>query len=69
MVLLGIIGEFLAVIVLIVAITLQIHNNADLGNILVSGGAVLFAIFTKIKLLGYEWDDLHKQRSKGRGRR
>lgn len=68
MVLLGIIGEFTAIVVLIVAITLQFHHSADVGNILVSIGAVLFAVFTKVKLIGYEWDDLHNRRGKGRGR-
>ena len=68
MVYVGIIGQSIAAVVLIVAVTLQVSNNADIGNLIVSIGAVLFAIFTKIRLVGYEWDELitrgKKRRSK-----
>lgn len=66
--LLGIVGEFVAAIVLIVAVTLQIQNKVDISNTLVSVGAILFAIFTKIKLVGYEWDDINSARNKRRSR-
>lgn len=66
--LLGIVGEFVAAIVLIVAVTLQINNKVDVSNMLVSIGAILFAIFTKIKLVGYEWDEMLSGQKKRRGR-
>lgn len=67
MIYLGIIGECVAAIVLIIAVTLQIHHRADIGNLIVTIGAVLFAIFTKIRLLGYEWDELiSKGKKKGK---
>jgi len=57
MVYLGIIGQTIAAIVLIVAVTLQVSEQADVGHLLATLGAVLFAVFTKIRLIGYEWDD------------
>ena len=66
MVYLGIIGQSIAAIVLIVAVSLQVSNNADIGNLVVSIGAVLFALFTKIRLIGYEWDEVI---AKGKRRR
>lgn len=68
MVYLGIIGQTIAAIVLIVAVTLLVHQRADPGNILVSIGAVLFAVFTKIRLIGYEWDDFLSSNRKKRRR-
>ena len=67
MVYLGIIGQSVAAIVLIVGVTLQIESMADLGNLTVSIGAVIFAVFTKIRLVGYEWDEaINKGRKKRR---
>jgi len=66
MVYLGIIGEVLAAVLLIIGVTLQVQNGADIGNLIVSVGCGVFAIFTKIKLMGYEFDDLI---SRGRKRR
>lgn len=68
MVYLGIIGQTIAAIVLIVAVTLLVHQRADPGNILVSIGAVLFAVFTKIRLIGYEIDEMITKGKKKRRR-
>jgi len=69
MIYLGIVGQSIAAIVLIVAVTLQVSSNVDIGNLCVSIGAVLFAIFTKIRLIGYEYDEMITKRRKGRGRK
>ena len=67
MIYIGIIGQSVAAIVLIVGVTLQIESMADLGNLTVSIGAVIFAVFTKIRLIGYELDEaIQKGRKKGR---
>ena len=67
MVYLGIIGQTIAAVLLIVGVTLQLHNGAALSNIIVSGGGLVFAIFTKIRLLGYEWDEMINKGRKKRG--
>ena len=67
MIYIGIIGQTIAAIVLIIGVTLQIHHTADWGHLTVSIGAVIFAVFTKIRLLGYEWDEaIQKGRKKRR---
>jgi len=67
MVYLGIIGQTIAAVLLIVGVTLQLQNGAALSNIIVSGGGLVFAIFTKIRLLGYEWDEMINKGRKKRG--
>ncbi len=63
----GIIGQAIAAIVLIVGVTLQLQSTADWGHLTVSIGAVIFAVFTKIRLVGYEWDEaINKGRKKRR---
>jgi hypothetical protein len=64
---LGIIGESVAAIMLIIGVTLQIQNGGDIAHLCVSIGAGIFAIFTKIRLVGYEWDEvINKHRKKKR---
>jgi len=66
MIYIGIIGQTIAAIVLIVGVTLQLQTAADWGHLTVSIGAVIFAVFTKIRLVGYEWDEAIQKNKKKR---
>ncbi len=58
MVYLGIIGQSVAAILLIIGVTLQVQSGAELSHVLVAAGGLVFGLFTKIRLVGYEWDEL-----------
>ena len=58
MIYLGIIGQSIAAVLLIIGVTLQIANGDAAAHIIVTLGAVIFSIFTKIRLIGYEWDEV-----------
>ncbi len=68
MVYLGIIGQSVAAILLIVGVTLLVQSGASLSHVLVSAGGLVFGLFTKIRLIGYEWDELIAHNKKRRKR-
>ena len=64
MVYIGIIGQYVAALFGVVGLTLMINNHAPWPYILMTACAVIFAIFTKIRLLGYEKDEYERNRGR-----
>ncbi len=54
MVYLGIIGQFAAAVLSVSGLTLMISQHAPWPYILMTGSAIVFSVFTKIRLIGYE---------------
>jgi len=50
----GVIGQWTACIALAAGIAIEIHYQADLGFLSITIGSVLFALATKVKVIGKE---------------
>jgi len=50
----GVIGQWTACIALAAGIAIEIHYRADLGFLSITIGSVLFALATKVKVIGKE---------------
>jgi len=66
MIIAGIIGQWLASLLLGTGIAIEIIAQADLGFLAITIGSAIFGIANKIKLLGYENQEWRRFR---RGRR
>lgn len=70
MVYIGIIGQYVAGILSVIGLTLMVYTQAPWPYILLTAGAAVFAIFTKIRLIGYEKDEaIEAKRGRGRKRK
>jgi len=64
MVYIGIIGQYVAAVFSIAGITVMICEHAPWPYILMTLGAIIFAVFTKIRLLGYEKDEYERNKKR-----
>lgn len=68
----GVIGQWAAFVALGIGIAIEIHYGADIGFMGITIGSVLFAVATKIKVMGKEkvvkefkvYKDEHENNSK-----
>jgi len=61
---LGTIGQWIACVLLGVALATMIFNRWDASDSLITIGAVLFSGVTKLKLIGYEIEEIKHGRGK-----
>ena len=71
-IIMGSIGQWLALIATSGGIIIEILYEADVGFLCITSGSVLWGLFTKLKLIGYEADERRRKqyeidvRNKGR---
>jgi len=56
-IIMGSIGQWLALIASSGGIIIEIIYEADVGFLCITSGSVLWGLFTKLKLIGYEADE------------
>ena len=70
MVYLGIVGQYVAAILGVVGLTLMIQQQAPWSYVIMTACAIIFAVFTKIRLIGYERNEVtDAKRSRARKRK
>ena len=56
-IIMGSIGQWAALVATIGGILIEIEYEADVGFVCITGGSLLWGLFTKVKLIGYEADE------------
>ena len=56
-IIMGSIGQWAALVASIGGILIEISYEADIGFVCITSGSLLWGLFTKLKLIGYEADE------------
>ena len=60
-IIMGSIGQWAALVATIGGILIEIEYEADVGFVCITGGSLLWGLFTKMKLIGYEIDERRRK--------
>ena len=60
-IIMGSIGQWAALIASIGGILIEIEYEAHVGFVCITGGSLLWGMFTKLKLIGYEIDERRRK--------
>ena len=60
-IIMGSIGQWAALVATIGGILIEIEYEAHVGFVCITGGSLLWGMFTKLKLIGYEIDERRRR--------
>ena len=60
-IIMGSIGQWAALVASIGGILIEISYEADIGFVCITSGSLLWGMFTKVKLIGYEIDERRRK--------